>query len=161
MPETITTTTLQLNDDRTITVPVKGREPIVLPEPSLGEMADMFESMIAADVETRRRTTEQNAARNASLPEDAQVSVGVETRAVRYSRTSPYATALAALIKVLAGDDVDPASMYGWAGSPQAMSSMFAHWQAPLDGRASQGLQLLEMLEEQAAQRQPASNGTT
>jgi hypothetical protein len=153
--QTTAPTALQLNDDRTVTIPVKGRDPIVLPEPCLGEMEQIYTWIIEADAET---STRAEAALEARPDDQVPLSLDVEKQVVRFSMASPYAARLVDVIKLLADEDVEVGQLYGWAGSHTTLSSMFNHWQAPLGGQVSQARMLMELLAK--AGGAPATNGS-
>ena len=122
---------LVLNDDGTITLPLRGREPITLPEPSIAQLAEMTGYVMEAD---------------SSLPEippidtDDNAAMLAATSALRdrtmqtYSAESPYGSAVVKLVKLLTDEAITLDDLPGWAAAPMTCRQIIGHWQTPLAG---------------------------
>lgn len=128
---------LQINDDGTITLPLRVSETnpsteITLPEPSLAQLAQMMEFVDAADK---------------SVPNVDQLTAGADSAAIAtateqlrertlaiYSSGAPYGQAVVEIVKLLTGQEITFADLPGWAASPKTTRTILGHFQDPLAG---------------------------
>lgn len=130
---------MQLNDDGTITFPLKGRPPITLDEPSMDQMAALTDQsqkvdggMIDLPIISDDSTPEVLADFNEKL---------IERTAVMFGDTHPYGDVTLQMANDLKLDDdapVESGHLYAWAMSPRTVRLMLEHWRSPLPGPASQ-----------------------
>lgn len=130
---------LQLNDDGTITFPLKGREPVTLDEPSMDEMADFTDQaqkvddgLIDVPTVAEDSTPEVVAAFNTAL---------IERTRLMFGHDHPYGDVVLAMVNAL-GMNLDvpivSAQLYGWAMSPRTVRMMLEHYRSPLPGPVSE-----------------------
>lgn len=123
---------LGLNDDGTVTLPLRGKEAMTLPEPSISQLAEMTGYAVEADAEIPDMPT---------VDTESEESVTAAGKVLRertlktYSAESPYGTALLRLVKLLVDDSsLTLDDLPGWAASPQTLRAIIGHWQTPLAG---------------------------
>lgn len=125
------------NDDGTITLPVKGREAILLDEPSLDDLAWLTEEAEKLDKELPQLPAVSDQQDGEQLKAWADASHD-RTMAI-YRAGTPYGTLLIEVVKRLTDgkETVDGSQLYGWAASPAVIREMLEFWRAPLPGPAS------------------------
>lgn len=131
---------LVFNDDGTITVPLKPpkgdptpRE-VVLPEPSMRELALMHVTVAAADDKLPSLPPAAGQSRTPTELEEAG-KVLRERTLIQFSDESPHGQALIDIIKLLTDTDVSPDELYGWAANPTTCNQILGHFQSPLPGK--------------------------
>lgn len=144
-------TKLQLNDDGTVTVPLKGRNPVVLDEPGALQLADFYRRVNEADEanpipsagvrpsnDASRAELEAYAARLQEVL-DAQKTRTVAVYAGKDGGLPPYLAVFLHMVNELHdGDPVEPEQLYGWAANPVACRELVNHFTAPLGGKPTE-----------------------
>ena len=132
---------MQVNDDGTITIPLRGRDPVTLDEPS---MADLAWLTAEADRVDKELPTLPSVIDRENVEQVTAYADATQARTVAiYSGETPYGKILIEAIKRMAistngaAVDVDEAQLYGWGASPQVIRTMLEHFRAPLPGPAS------------------------
>lgn len=148
----VLTTKLQLNDDGTIGVPVKGASPrtIMLTEPSMDELAQMHDLAVEADkaLPTIPKVDTD------SPPDEIQRALDVANERARmtYSADSPHGKAFVAIVNLLMPEEnVTTADVYGWAMNPRTLRKVLDHFTAPLGGAEAAADREQQMREVRAA----------
>ena len=128
---------LSLHDDGTITLPLRKRDPITLPEPSIAELAAMTGFIVEADA-SLPAVPSLPATAAGETPDMAALTAANEQLRLRtvatYSTDSPYGLAICKIVKLTLDEDITLADLPGWAASPTTCRSILAHWQTPLVG---------------------------
>lgn len=131
---------LQINDDGTVTVPLKGRDPVTLDEPSLGEMATWTDAVRGLEEGLTTLPVLQQQTATREEVETWNAAVRDRTRAL-FGGEQPYAALFLEIVNALAmspdGSPVEPITpdhLYGWAASPSATSQTLEHFRTPLPG---------------------------
>lgn len=131
---------LVLNDDGTVTFPLKGREAVMLDEPNMDEMAEFTEQAQKID---------DGLAEMPSITEDSTAEVLaefneklIERTRLLFGTTHPYGDVCLTIVNALGtnldGVPVVSGDLYAWAMSPRTVRMMLEHFRAPLPGVASQ-----------------------
>lgn len=135
---------MQVNDDGTITFPLKGNAVVTLDEPSMRELAWMH-----AETEKIDGTlTVMPPISAASTPEEViafQEASATRTAEIygEHDNGQPYGALVLQIVNKLGmnGDGTPVAvtedDLYGWAASPSVMRTMLEHFRSPLPGKAS------------------------
>lgn len=133
---------LQVNDDGTITFPLKGREPVTLEEPSMADLGWLTAAVQALDTSMPVIPPIRE---NSSPDEVEAFTVGSRARTVAIYDVSaenplPYGHLVIETIKRFSDgvQDVDSSQLYGWAASPATVRAILEHFRAPLPGQAFQ-----------------------
>lgn len=128
---------LVFNDDGTITIPLRGRDAVVLSEPSMTELAKLHQIVQAADallvqpmvVNPDTATPEQvDAARQRLVDRTMQT----------YSENPPYGNAVLEICKMLGPNNDAPITadqLPGWCANPNTCRRILTHFQTPLAGQ--------------------------
>jgi hypothetical protein len=124
---------LGLNDDGTITLPLRGREAITLPEPSIAQLAEMTGYAILADAALPDIPTMPEDATDVAALKAANETLRERTTKT-YSTEAPYGVAVVQIVKMLTDTAITLDDLPGWAASPQCLRQIIGHWQTPLDG---------------------------
>lgn len=122
---------LELHDDGTITIPLRGKDALVLPEPSIAQLAEAVGYIYAADEaipDVPLIDTE-----DAAAVQGAQEVMRDRTMKT-YSSESPYGTAIVQIAKLVGQIDITLDDLPGWAAAPQTCRQILQHWQTPLAG---------------------------
>ena len=129
---------LELNDDGTVTLPLAPKAPgdpprsIVLPEPTMAQLATIHELAVAADDALPAMDT---IVADMAPEQVAHANDQLRARTVSmFGQQSPHGLAMIAIVKLLTGEDVGPDDLYGWVMGPRTMRDVLAHFQAPLAG---------------------------
>ncbi len=134
---------LALNDDGTITIPLRpvigaggprNRE-VVLPEPSMSQLAKMHTIVHEAD-ESLPPVIGIPDPKEAS-PEDLRAATERLTQRtmLTYSEAMPYGKAVVAIIALLdPGPGVTTDDLPGWCANPNTCRRILTHFQTPLAG---------------------------
>ena len=128
-------TKLHLNDDGTVTVPLRpkdgaGREPLLLTEPSMRQLCDLFRTAREADDRLPTLPPLGQPTADGKSRED----INRERAVLMYKTDAPHAKAFIKVVKLLADVDVTPDDLYGWAVMPGALNVLLDHFSGPLDG---------------------------
>lgn len=133
---------MQVNEDGTITFPLRGREPVTLDEPSMEDLAWLTEEAERVDdaLPVLPAVTDTND--RAQL--DAYTKAARDRTTATYGGDTPYGkVVIEAIARMALTSDptervaVDPTQLYGWAASPLVIRTMLEHFRAPLPGPAS------------------------
>lgn len=124
---------LALNDDGTVTIPLRGgREALTLPEPSIEQLAEMTSYVADADAALPAIPQLGENPDTASL---AKATEDLRDRTKKtYSAESPYGSAIVKMAKLLDAAEITLADLPGWAASPLTCRSILAHFQNPSGG---------------------------
>jgi hypothetical protein len=127
------TTKLSLNDDGPISVPLRGREPLTLDEPTMRQLAQMHELAAQADEALPALPV---LAPDSTDPGDLDaLNKAVRARQeMAYSEASPHGQAFQQIVQMLSGEEVTMDELYGWVCSPRALREVLNHFTAPLGG---------------------------
>lgn len=128
---------MQINEDGSVTIPIKGREPLRLEEPSMWELAEMHKFVAEADAELGLLDP---------LPDDAPE----EDKAIRrkenlartnqaFSHESPHGAAMVKIINMLCSPEppLTERELPGWLCHPSASNTLIVHFRTPLPGLES------------------------
>jgi hypothetical protein len=123
---------LQTNDDGTVTLPLRGKEPITIPEPSAMQLVRAMQLVDAVDQSLPPNPT----ITQDSTPAELQAATAKlrDRHMATYSDAAPYGNALIQLVKVIADVDITLDDLPGWALAPQTCRSILAHFQNPSPG---------------------------
>lgn len=133
---------MQVNEDGTITFPLRGRDPVTLDEPSMADLAWLTEEASRVDESLPALPTITD--RNDPAQIEAWNEASVARTTATYSGDTPYGKiVIEAIARMAVTSDpaekvvVDESQLYGWAASPQVIRTMLEHFRAPLPGPAS------------------------
>jgi hypothetical protein len=124
--------TYTLNPDGTVTIPLRGeKDPIVLPEPSIAQLAEMTSWVIETD-----EGMPPIGAIDQSDPVAMAALQGAlrERTKVMYAADAPYGTVVCRIVKLLTGTDITLDDLPAWAAAPSVTNKILGHWQSPLVG---------------------------
>jgi len=124
-------------DDGTITLPLRKRDPIVLDEPSLADLAWLTEEAEKIDKDLPELPTVSDATDREQVK--AFNDAAQDRTLAIYRSDVPYGKLLIEVVKRLTDgtESVDETQLYGWAASPAVVREMLEFWRAPLPGPAS------------------------
>lgn len=146
-------TKLQLNDDGTITVPLRKRNPVVLDEPGALQLAGFYKLLAEVDAAHPIPTVGMRPPDDASRAEleqyakdlqgviEAQKQRTIEVYSVgENGEPPPYLAVFHKMVSDLAPEGVAVAldDLYGWAANPAACRELVNHFTAPLGGQATE-----------------------
>jgi hypothetical protein len=122
---------LVLNDDGSITLPLRGKEPLTLPEPSIAQLAEMVTAVYGADEAIPDVPTINT--------EDAAAVIAAQEvmrdRTLKmYASDSPYGEAVVKIVKIAVDADITLDDLPSWCAAPQTCRQILQHWQSPLAG---------------------------
>jgi hypothetical protein len=123
--------TYTLNPDGTVTIPLRDKDPVVLPEPSIAQLAEMTSWVIDVD---EAMPPIGSIDRNDQEALTALQGVLRERTKIIYAKDAPYGMVMVQIIKLLAGQDVTLDDLPSWASSPSVVNKVLTHWQTPLAG---------------------------
>lgn len=133
---------MQINDDGTITFPLRGREPVTLDEPSMADLAWLTEEAERVDDSLPELPTVTDRTDREQV--DAYNKANAARTAAIYGGETPYGKVVIEAVSrmALTSDPaetvvVDAEQLYGWASSPLVLRTMLEHFRAPLAGPAS------------------------
>lgn len=121
------------NDDGTVTLPLRGKEPITIPEPSAMQLVQAMKIVDEVDqtmTPTPTRISDESTAEELEAAQEQLRKRHMET----YSEEAPYGNALIRIVKVFADVDITLDDLPGWGLSPQTCRKMLAHFQSPSPG---------------------------
>lgn len=122
---------LVLNDDGTITIPLRNKEPLTLPEPSIAQIAEVVGYIYAADEAIP--DVPQIDTEDAAAVQGVQEIMRARTMTT-YSAVAPYGAAIVQIAKLVAEADITLDDLPSWAASPVTCRQILQHWQTPLGG---------------------------
>jgi hypothetical protein len=116
-----------------ITLPLRNKDALTLPEPSIAQLAEMTTYVLEAD---------DSLPDPPAMPEDGAdlATIAAATEVLRertvktFSAEAPYGLALVKLVKLAVDVDVTLDDLPSWAASPVTCRSILGHWQTPLAG---------------------------
>jgi hypothetical protein len=126
---------LQVNDDGSITIPLRNQKPaITLLEPSMAELAWLTERIEEVDSALPQVPTTRAETASAEEMEIWQKATLERTRAI-YSGALPYGSLLIEMIEKFGGTDTYTTDdFYSWAASPAVIRTIVETFRAPLPG---------------------------
>lgn len=152
---------LRIRPDGSIEIPLRGvwdpqtkaltsRDPVVLPEPTMVQLARIQDLVVAADEAANEAhalppiSAEITAKVVAQVPltEDEQDLLDKRQTALRdrtrfaYSADGPWGAAVIEVIELLTGEKLDRSDLPGWASHWSVLSEMYGHFMDPFAGRA-------------------------
>jgi hypothetical protein len=126
---------LQVNDDGTITFPLRGRPPLTIDEPSMEDIAWLNTEMERVD----ESLTPIPPVPPDDAPDEARAAfneaTAVRTREI-YGEALPYGELVIEIIARVSDEKLARADLYGWASSPKTLRVLMASWRDPLPGEA-------------------------
>lgn len=128
-------------DDGTAIVPVIGGEnphDIVLREPTIGELAELYNAILEADDEVAA-VVENRGDNDLRTPNER---VREQDLLRRDPERSPHGRVLLKIVAMLGGEEPNLADLPSWATGGDALLRLQTHWSSPLPGQEVE--QLLE-----------------
>lgn len=127
---------LTMNDDGTITLPLRAGESVTIEEPSMRQLGRMHEIASAAD-DALPSLPVLSSDKPSPAEADEYTKVLKARTEMMFSAESPHAAALIEIIHLLCDREVTIDDLPGWCGNPATLRQILFRFQSPLPGPAA------------------------